>query len=65
MHHLDPSLRHQSWTPEEDQALLALEVIQRTLPGSYQRFGVHVMFIFSNESHEVWSIPWTFIEIGS
>lgn len=29
MHHLDPSLRHVSWTPEEDQLLITLEVNAR------------------------------------
>ncbi|CAM9663353.1 unnamed protein product, partial [Ectocarpus sp. 13 AM-2016] len=40
-HHLDPSVRHSSWTPEEDALLLAVEArlgtkwaaIAREIPG--------------------------------
>lgn len=34
MHHLDPSLRHVGWTPEEDQLLITLEVTRERGPAS-------------------------------
>lgn len=44
MHHLDPSLRHVSWTPEEDELLLTFEVKARTAKKALPLF-----FMFSSQ----------------